>query len=634
MRRATLGAVGVLLLGTGCHARLSSPPVPKPPDPAPQVQAVVDGLQRTDLTGVPATQDAAGQLAEIVRGMDGVRPKVAVSEVRTVGDVSTIGLDYTWPFAAAGWTYHSTATMNFRDGQWVLDWTPQLVHPQLGPDTRLVHTHTAATRARVVGQQAVVIASTQPVLRIGIDKSRVDPGQVEASARRLAQLFQLNADNFVARVRAGGAAQFVEAITLRPEAPQPEGWRQVPGAIGVPKNQTILTDREFAPELIGGTGEATPEQVTSSANTLFPGDEAGTSGLQKRFDEQLRGRPGAKVSLVARSLPTPTPGASASPRPTASASPGVRPIVLFDAPAAPGKDLQLSLDAAAQRKAEQVIGRAAGSASLVAIQPSTGRVLAAANSAGSGGNPDATFGRYAPGSTFKVVTALALLRSGMTPDSQLNCTETVTVDGRTFKNYNDFPASRVGRLSLADALAYSCNTALIAEHQRISPQLLREAAVSLGLGTDYDAGFPSFFGSVPDPKNTVGKAESLIGQGSVEASPMAMAAVAASVQAGRTVIPTMVDGRPAPAPPVPLTPDEAAALKRMMGQVVNQGTAGFLKGTADGAKTGTAEYGTAVPPRTHAWMIAQRGDLAVAVWVNDGDSGSKTAGPLLQAYLR
>jgi cell division protein FtsI/penicillin-binding protein 2 len=51
------------------------------------------------------------------------------------------------------------------------------------------------------------------------------------------------------------------------------------------------------------------------------------------------------------------------------------------------------------------------------------------------------------------------------------------------------------------------------------------------------------------------------------------------------------------------------------------------------AKTSTAEYGTSKPLKTHAWMIAAQGDLAIAVFVNDGKSGSSTAGPLLRRFL-
>ena len=51
------------------------------------------------------------------------------------------------------------------------------------------------------------------------------------------------------------------------------------------------------------------------------------------------------------------------------------------------------------------------------------------------------------------------------------------------------------------------------------------------------------------------------------------------------------------------------------------------------AKTGTAEYGAKTPPKTHAWMIAAQGDLAVAAFVQTGASGSRTAGPLLATFL-
>jgi cell division protein FtsI/penicillin-binding protein 2 len=74
-----------------------------------------------------------------------------------------------------------------------------------------------------------------------------------------------------------------------------------------------------------------------------------------------------------------------------------------------------------------------------------------------------------------------------------------------------------------------------------------------------------------------------------------------------------------------------------MRAVVTDGSASFLAdvpGPAVAAKTGTAEYGTALPLRTHAWMIAAQGDLAVAVLVADGVSGSRTAGPLVERLLR
>ena len=86
-----------------------------------------------------------------------------------------------------------------------------------------------------------------------------------------------------------------------------------------------------------------------------------------------------------------------------------------------------------------------------------------------------------------------------------------------------------------------------------------------------------------------------------------------------------------------MTGSEAKQLQEMFRGVVTGGSAAFLAdvpGKPVSAKTGTAEYGKDNPPRTHAWMIATQGDLAVAVFVDDGKSGSQTAGPLLEEFLR
>ena len=74
----------------------------------------------------------------------------------------------------------------------------------------------------------------------------------------------------------------------------------------------------------------------------------------------------------------------------------------------------------------------------------------------------------------------------------------------------------------------------------------------------------------------------------------------------------------------------------MMRAVVERGSGSVLARRAGGpviAKTGTAEFGEQPPLPTHAWMVAGRGDLAVAVFVERGDSGSGTAGPVLEEFL-
>ncbi len=120
---------------------------------------------------------------------------------------------------------------------------------------------------------------------------------------------------------------------------------------------------------------------------------------------------------------------------------------------------------------------------------------------------------------------------------------------------------------------------------------------------------------------------------------LAMAAVAGSVAQGRAIVPRLLPDHPVPEtePDQPLTTQEADALQDMMRGVVTDGTATFLgdaPGPPVGAKTGTAEFGTSTPLQTHAWMIATQGDLAVAVFVEVGKSGSQTAGPILEQVLQ
>jgi cell division protein FtsI/penicillin-binding protein 2 len=293
-----------------------------------------------------------------------------------------------------------------------------------------------------------------------------------------------------------------------------------------------------------------------------------------------------------------------------------------------------------QQTAEQVLANVGPASALVAIKPSTGAVVAAASGPGSKGYDTATYGQYAPGSTFKIIDSLALLRSGLTPSSPVTCTTSLRVNGKEFTNDSEYPAGKVGRITLTDALANSCNTAFISQHGRLEGSDLQQAAAALGFGVDHNVGFPAYFGQVPPPASEVEKAADMIGQGKVLASPMAMATVMSSVLAGHAVVPHLVDGQTATASPAhPLTPAEAGKLRGMLRAVVTEPTGtghGLLDvpGAPVIAKTGTAEFGTTPPLPTHAWMVAGRGDLAVAVFVDEGHTGAGVAGPILEAFLR
>lgn len=112
----------------------------------------------------------------------------------------------------------------------------------------------------------------------------------------------------------------------------------------------------------------------------------------------------------------------------------------------------------------------------------------------------------------------------------------------------------------------------------------------------------------------------------------------ALVARGATVVPRLLADAPQPEPEAePLTAPEAEALRELLRAVVTEGGATFLAdvpGEPVLAKTGTAQFGVGEGLANHAWMIGIQGDLAVAVFVEDGDDGSTTAGPLLEEFLR
>jgi cell division protein FtsI/penicillin-binding protein 2 len=220
----------------------------------------------------------------------------------------------------------------------------------------------------------------------------------------------------------------------------------------------------------------------------------------------------------------------------------------------------------------------------------------------------------------------------------VDCPTSLVVDGKQFTNDSFYPPSANGRITLATALANSCNTAYINERTKLGDHDLVDAAATLGMGVDHDLGFPAYFGNVVPPTSETTKAADMIGQGQILASPMTMATVMASVVAGHTVVPQLVTSVDvSKTEPEPLTPQQDATLKQMLRGVVLSGTGVGLRdvpGPPVIAKTGTAEFDRNGKRLTHAWMIAGQGDLAVCAFVDVGQTGAGTAGPLLEQFLR
>ncbi len=622
---ASLVLVSSLL--AGCSLFESEPP------PEEAAKALAAGLAKADLSAVPLSgatpAEATAFVAAAYKGLGELRPAVSVSEVQRKegSNDATATLTTTWDVSKSDkdWTYQTEVGLSLVEDAWQVTWTPKTVAPDLTANEVLSVVRTWPKRADILAGDGSKLMTEREVVDVGLDKTRVTGPEVAASATALATVLGIDAKAYAAKVASAGARAFVPALTLRVTDPiltkNAARIEAVKGATRIPRMAVLGPTRTWATPVLGTVSAATAEQIEKSSGVLRAGDDVGQSGLQFRYDERLRGTAGLAIQALEKGADGSTIGKRE----------------LFAEQSVAGEPLKTTLDPKAQTAAEAALaGQTKVPTALVVVRPSTGEILAAAVGPGAKGASLALAGKAAPGSTFKLASSLALVRKGATPETKLPCTDTLNVGGRVFGNYTDYPKDRLGDIPLRTALAFSCNTAFISQHRTVSQDDLIAAAQSLGMGEDLDLDFTGFLGSVPPTEDTVEHAASFIGQGRIEASPLAMALVTASVMKGETVRPKLIDGGPAlPAPGTPLTAAEAEVLRTEMSDVVTVGSGRRLQEVGvQYAKTGTAEFGTANPPKTHAWMVAGRGDLAIAAYNEEGPSGSTHAAPFIIAFLK
>lgn len=650
----TASALGAVLLLSACQS--------EPPGPQGAAEETAAALASGDLAGA-AFLEVSGEEATEARDLafEGLGETPVTVEVASVSEpegepaTATADLTWTWDLPGEGEDLVRDVSVTLRLDEeaevWQPVWSPEVLGVAQGAELRL--RETPPERADLVDRAGEPLATLRDVTRVGIDKTRVEGAEQEESALALADLVGLDPDAYATSVAGAGDEAFVEAITYRDTDETGQeviaDLAEIPGAAGIPDSRVLGPSRTFAQPWLGSVGEATQELIEAQPELYEAGDLVGLGGLQAALDADLRGTPGLEVTEVVGEEST---------------------VVLEREPEA-AEPIALTLDTGVQQLAEDTLADVEPASALVALDTGTGDVLALANGPGSAGLDTAGAGQYAPGSTFKIVTALALLRAGYDPDTTVSCPETLTVDGFAFENVPGYPASSLGEIPLLTAIASSCNTAMVGALDDVPMDVLAQAATDLGLGGEWHLPVSAFSGRVPDEAaGPTEHAVALLGQGPVLASPLAMAVVAATVDRGETVTPRILledaDGDAAPggedgdgadataAPPggdaavwtatsdpdapepAGLTDTEREQLNELLRAVVTDGSADVLADNPGGpviAKTGTAEYGEEAPPRTHAWMVAVQDGVAVAVFVEDGTRGSEVAGPLVDDFL-
>jgi cell division protein FtsI/penicillin-binding protein 2 len=300
---------------------------------------------------------------------------------------------------------------------------------------------------------------------------------------------------------------------------------------------------------------------------------------------------------------------------------------------APGNEsLTTTITAKAEEAARSAVTQHRRS-SIVAIQPSTGHILAIANN--DGDNDFALTTAVAPGSTGKIISSTALLAEGiLTASTPVSCPAVYTVQGVSY--HNDGSGSEPASTPLAYDFAQSCNNAFSQWWTNAADGRLAAAAKKYyGLDQPWDIGIGQSATYYDQPTGASGSelAENMFGEGAITATPLAMASVAATVESGAFRQPIVVAG----ARQITATPLPAAVhsqLREMMRDVVTEGTAAGLGFGPDVyAKTGTADIDGQGQP--NSWFVAfdPSQDVAVACLVVDAGYGAQYAAPEVRQFL-
>ena len=356
----------------------------------------------------------------------------------------------------------------------------------------------------------------------------------------------------------------------------------------------------------------------------------------------------------------------------------------------PGENVVLTLNAAAQKAAYDGLRGKIGS--VVAIEPSTGRILAMVSTPSynpnalavhNSGQVSATKTRLLnrkpspldnpaiqtivpPGSTFKLITAAAALSSGRyTPNSLVPGASRMRLplSSNYLTNENGYSCG-ANQVTLTVALERSCNVAFGTVGGALGVHALNTQAEKFGFGQTYfnelnDSLVSQSASNFPANADAPGTVLAAIGQGNVAATPLQMALVAAGIANGGVVMkPYLVSEvdaanldvvyRASPGPindmQPAISPSVASDLTQMMVQVVQNGTGttAQIPGIQVAGKTGTAQSAASRPP--YAWFVsfapADNPKVAVAVLIQDAGvernqiSGAGLAAPIAKAVMQ
>jgi cell division protein FtsI/penicillin-binding protein 2 len=586
VRLQIFATVALLMSTSACGLFGSNGPSAE--DAAKQFVATWSGGDAANAAKQTDSADSAKKLMDRVRGS--LKPTAVTGDVQKVdtpGDGSTGKAQFTmnWDLGRnRHWTYAGEFELRKDGDNWKVHWAPSVIHPKLAEQQSIQVIDLQPTLAPVLDRDGGVLLEPNQVISVLLDRQKA--GDLPAVAGELASALSPLDNTITKQAIIDGATKTPDGQPYLVAALRDPSYQQVkpiihdlPGVRFTGGARLLPTDKAFATQLV--------------------------PGVRKVVEDQVAGKSGWRVVSV--------DGA------------GAEVEELFAKPAEPAQAVTATLSRGIQNAAQAAIANAATPATIVAIQPSTGEILAVAqNAAADKAGSLGLSGRYPPGSTFKIATAVAALEGGtVNADSAVGCPGTVTIDGRQIPNHDKFDK---GTIPLHSAFAFSCNTTFASLAADMPNDSLTNAARKLGIGVDFVVpGVTTVTGSVPPASAKVERAEDGFGQGKVVVSPFGLALAASTVASGTMPKPILVRGTETKADntPTPISGPVLEAMRAMMREVVTDGTAGALEGLGDvRGKTGTAQFGDGT--HSHGWFAGYRGDLAFAVLITDA-GGSAVA---------
>lgn len=574
---------------------------PKPASVDPVVEDFLSSIENRDVETASSLTDssalASAAIDDTWTGLQAEGLDAQLDSVDLNDTVATATYTMNWDLPRnRDLSYQASMTLTRFGDDWTISWHPSVLHPELSTSQHLELRAINAERASVVSSDGADILVPGTVYRLLVDLDQVTDLNptvnrivtvVNAAHERDSQVQRLNAEELSRNLKDASGRFSVMTINEREGVNVKNELANTPGIIMNPEAAMVNIDPDFAPDII--------------------------SRVARVVEEELEGANGWEIATV-------TPDGVA-----------MKTLERHEAEEAPA--VRISLDHDVQQAAEEAVNlRRDMQTMLVAIRPSTGEILAVAQSDLADREGDlALSGQYPPGSTFKIISAgLGIEDQGLTPDSIVPCPGSMNLYGRTVNNYNQFS---LGNVPLELAFARSCNTTFADISTKADPGELKEIGRSFGLGMNYEIpGINTVTGSIPEGETPLERTEAGYGQGLTLASPFGMALVSATVAAGKTPNPTFISGHETKesGDAKPLKKETIDQLRRVMRAVVLPG------GTAGGMRAGGEIYGKTgeaeITGGSHAWFTGYRDDIAWATLVVLG-GGSEAAVAVTDEFL-